>query len=476
MIRQNKEISVLKACLGIIVIVSMSCQASSNDSSTVETGCYPGEPCIEYQDPGGPPGDTGVGDPICLLSPTGDVPLKTTQSYSAAHKAHDVVGAKIKAPFDGIIRSEFGIYGSWGCYSSGLCYGSKTCQCLLDVDMKHHITQCDDKITNHYYSGGSYSYAKGAPCYSEMCNSDMCQHPERPCHNQITLESTDGLYRFRALHINKLLVKTGDTVTAGTEIAEIGNTGWSCSSTEAGMGVHGHLNLYEKYTDKETNKEVWGLVTDWPTWISKNCDSQASCGNGKCEVGENCKTCIQDCACMGGLSCINNVCTMAACTEGSRERCWVECQQVYSAGCFNTDTPVRLMGIRSCTAGKWNDCVTKEQCTKYAGVCPNGTSQTLSFECIDGNQKTGKAPCGRPLGGMCVNSYYSGYGYLDCPDLCLGSGDACAVEGQTRACEVHCNTPLGPIRAGMQTCQPADCSGIRVRYWADCKTNDGCLK
>lgn len=292
--------------LPLIVLWLIGCESNPTNMSVTSNGCYPGESCVEYQGTG-PSGETGFGDPICILSPTSDVPLNISQGYSSQHKAHDVVGTQIKAIFDGTIRAEYGMYGSWGCYSTGLCYGSTTCPCVSDPQNKDmHITQCLPAATNYYYSGGSYSYGAGSACYIEACGSDMCQNKERPCHNQVTLESSDGNYRFRVLHIKELLVNKGDTVKAGTPIAVIGNTGWSCSSSENGMGIHGHMNLYEYDKDKK----VWGLLSNWPSWVSKDCKQQASCGNSKCEAGEDCNTCIQDCACQGGLTCMNGSCAM----------------------------------------------------------------------------------------------------------------------------------------------------------------------
>jgi len=37
--------------------------------------------------------------------------------------------------------------------------------------------------------------------------------------------------------------------------------------------------------------------------------SGAVCGNGECETGENCGTCLEDCSCASGYECINNACT-----------------------------------------------------------------------------------------------------------------------------------------------------------------------
>ena len=158
------------------------------------------------------------------------------------------------------------------------------------------------------------------------------------------------------------------------------------------------------------------------------------------------------------------------CVNGEKRRCWVECSQDYPADCLGGNSAL-IMGIETCGNGAWGNCVTKMQCDVLSAQCPNGNGTPTSYQCLDGTNKTGTMTCFKPLGVNCSANFYSGWGPGDCPDLCLGEGDACNVPEQSRPCETHCDTPSGPIQAGTQVCQGL-CDNDYV--WGPCMTEQAC--
>ena len=169
------------------------------------------------------------------------------------------------------------------------------------------------------------------------------------------------------------------------------------------------------------------------------------------------------------------------CTDGTRQRCWVECAQTYSSGCIHADLPPRIMGVESCSGGQWGDCTTLSFCSSFGpGSCTQGTNPPDLYECLDGTNRLGEMLCSRPLGANCMDSYDTGWGITDCvasqSQICPDVFGNCTTEGATQPCEVHCNTGTGPSTPGTQTCQAADCGGTlgHTLYWSQCFTMDAC--
>lgn len=159
------------------------------------------------------------------------------------------------------------------------------------------------------------------------------------------------------------------------------------------------------------------------------------------------------------------------CTSGQLDRCWIECGQTYPGTCIYADNPPRIPGTRPCVAGQWGECEALSHCSTFnAGPCTNAVNAPINFLCLDGSVKNGKMMCIKPLGASCTDSFYGGWGVTDCPELCTTSADQCAAAGEQRACEVHCDTPAGPVKAGTQTCQ--EFCGAKV--WSVCATKDAC--
>ncbi len=159
---------------------------------------------------------------------------------------------------------------------------------------------------------------------------------------------------------------------------------------------------------------------------------------------------------------------------GGSNRCWVECVQLYSAGCIHTDLPVRIMGITKCTGATCEPCIIKTQCTDYLGTCTK--EKKLGYQCLDGTEKVGAARCFTPVGGSCENRYLTGYGPTGCENLCLQGGDACQTKGKAQPCEVHCGTSDGVIKPGVQSCEEVGCDDGVHLVWSECRTKDACLK
>ncbi len=162
----------------------------------------------------------------------------------------------------------------------------------------------------------------------------------------------------------------------------------------------------------------------------------------------------------------------AVCAPGQLQRCWVECTQIYQAGCIHGDVPPRIPGVRACTGGQWAACVTPQSCKELVGTCDNGAKKPLTVTCLDGSQKQGVHHCLKPLGANCAFSYWAGYGALDCPDLCTTAADQCPMAGASEPCEALCDVPDGLKVPGTRTCQ-AVCN---AQVWSTCMTGDGCWK
>ena len=253
-------------------------------------GCNPGEQCdAEDSPPMLEPEGTG-GEPLCLESPTGAFPFtpSITQGYGAGHQAYDVSGTKIYAVAPGIVRVGTDPWGSRACYSHGACFGGGACQCV-DAQL-----QCDADASSPNPHYGAANYAAGAPCYSALCGSDNCAHPDLPCNNNVNLEFTSGgeVYIFRALHIESLSVAPGTYVAAGAEIATIGNTGWTCSGSPTGTGRHGHLEVRKRVGNQ------WVVEPAWSGLVRASCELAPPCDHdGVCDPDETCGACASDCAC-----------------------------------------------------------------------------------------------------------------------------------------------------------------------------------
>lgn len=207
-----------------------------------------------------------------------------------------------------------------------------------------------------------------------------------------------------------------------------------------------------------------------PAVCTPDCTGK-ECGNDGC--GELCGTCPNGENCSNGI-CIPN----SQCVGEQRRRCWVECGQDVPNGC-ETGSGAYIMGIEACQSGDWGECVTLTDCSVLSQPCsPPGTTTLITSECVDGTIQNSTIAC---LGGgipvaTCNTYFYSGWagagGSSDaCQSMCLGEGDKCSNNGETRSCEVHCNSPSGPTVAGVQECSYWGCP---TPVWGPCETGHAC--
>ncbi len=166
----------------------------------------------------------------------------------------------------------------------------------------------------------------------------------------------------------------------------------------------------------------------------------------------------------------------AACSAGTTKRCWVECGLTIPAGCFQGDIPPRIPGLQACQGGQWAACETQMACTGLVGGCNPGIGKPADkadakWQCLDGTQKQTYFGCSQILGVACQGTgFFINWPIHECTDFC--PDEACAQKGAVEPCEVHCDTPDGPVHPGTRTCQ--DPCG--TPYWSQCFSKDACKK
>jgi len=173
--------------------------------------------------------------------------------------------------------------------------------------------------------------------------------------------------------------------------------------------------------------------------------------------------------CGEGNTCQNGAC-MGTCVNGDKRRCWVECSQDYVDECLLGNSAL-IMGIETCQGAEWGACVVEMSCGVLSLSCVNASNAPTTYKCLDGTPKQGHMTCFQAMGASCTTSYYSGWGPGDCPDLCTGPGDACDNPGESQPCEVHCDSPSGPVKEGTINCSQM-CASQPV--WSMCNTDQAC--
>lgn len=173
--------------------------------------------------------------------------------------------------------------------------------------------------------------------------------------------------------------------------------------------------------------------------------------------------------CGDSKACKDGVCG-GMCQSGAKRRCWVECSQDYPLECLVGNTAL-IMGIETCNNGVWGVCATKMSCGVLHDSCVNAAEAPTTYQCMDGTVLNGNMTCFKAMGASCETSFYSGWGPDDCANICLGAGDTCPQDGVVQDCEVHCDTPDGPIKSGTQNCSKY-CDGPPV--WGPCMTEQAC--
>lgn len=138
---------------------------------------------------------------------------------------------------------------------------------------------------------------------------------------------------------------------------------------------------------------------EWNSFISNppsgvTIAGAAFCGNGKCDTGENCSTCSNDCKCSSGYNCVSGTCVAPSCTA-SCGPCSVPCGGG-SQTCTKTDcsTYTQSCNTQPCCApvnGGWSGWT----CGPCSAPCGGGT-QTCTRSCTNPPPFCGGAYCSGP--------------------------------------------------------------------------------
>ena len=251
--------------------------------------------------------------------------------------------------------------------------------------------------------------------------------------------------------VNECEPKTGECEEVASDDGTVCDDGNIC--TEPDTCTNGECKGPDNYACADTN----------PCTMD-TCDPIVGCVYENAEDGTPCDD--------DGSVCESGQCSSESdsCLPGQKRRCWVECAQEYPPECLAGNAAL-IMGIETCQGGQWGECSVEMGCSTLSKACVNASNTPTYYKCLDGTAKTGHMTCFKPLGIDCETSFYSGWGPGDCPHLCLGSGDACAVDGEERPCEVHCNNAGGPVKQGTQHCQSL-CDNNKV--WGMCDTAQAC--
>ena len=160
------------------------------------------------------------------------------------------------------------------------------------------------------------------------------------------------------------------------------------------------------------------------------CMRSPLCGDGLCEVDEDCGTCPEDCSCLCGEVCTNGVC---------------ECPTAGCSADLNGDGEVGAFDL-ALLLGSW-------------GACPEPDCQT-SEECDDGDLCNGPENC---AGGVCQPG----------PPLFCDDGNACTDDScdPGSGCE---NTPIDCDDGDACTDDSCDSGGGCVNAPIDCDDGDAC--
>lgn len=252
------------------------------------------------------------------MSPNGtsSAPAWTGRFVGTTHRAYDMAGDWVYSMADGLVLSGGGLLdGTWTQFGNAYCYGSTQCPC--NTATANYASNCRTGTVNFAYSGGSYSYVSGAPCYAAVCGALQTGHvsdvpADAPCNNQVVVEFLDpegNRWRQRVLHISELApgVSPGTRVAAGQLLAHIGHAGWACSDLVTGTGSHAHIEVYRTGGSEKQ---------DFGPWIKASCS--AAPAPGPC--GASGQACCAGSACNPGLVCSALGC-VSACGRESYPCC-----------------------------------------------------------------------------------------------------------------------------------------------------------
>lgn len=129
------------------------------------------------------------------------------------------------------------------------------------------------------------------------------------------------------------------------------------------------------------------------------------CGNGICDYEENCGSCLTDCSCDEGMSCLFNVCSNTFCGNDicdlneNCENCQSDCSCLKNEECINNVCSEKLCGNGVCDSTEncetcLEDCACNEKFVCLNEKCILKCSSDL--DCIDDNACTTDSCIGLP--------------------------------------------------------------------------------
>ncbi len=358
--------------------------------------------------------------------------------------------------------------------------------------------------------GESYS-----TCPQDCCMADCTDYQDNVCHMECEGHNgcsfTSGcntLYRDTQICLDSThyaVCCSGSSVSCAQDEYCSGGTCLACSAT---------------CDDSCSGPECYGIDPD--------CDAsgnptEACCGNGNCDLTEDCSTCEADCGACPGI-CGNGICEagedysncpddccMADCTDEGDSTCHSECD-VYNgcsitSGCGGTASGTAICidfdSYVNCCEGTPTDC----SATEY---CSGGSCLACSTTCDDSCQSVacyGTDPdcdaSGNPTEACCGNGTCDGSEDCvscasDCPGSIVCSSDSdcddfdpdttdtcnnpgtCSASCSNISCPIECSSDSGcddgnPLTA--DTCNnPGTCSAScsNTPCTADCYSNSDC--
>ena len=199
------------------------------------------------------------------------------------------------------------------------------------------------------------------------------------------------------------------------------------------------------------------------------CDSVLNCGDGQCQIGEDCNSCAADCACLEEELCVGGACCAPSCgaKQCGDDGCGGSCGQcIEGTGCLGG----KCLANDGCVS--WNEpgcgeCECQECVCELDSFCCTGTWDQIcvglcSYQCLG---------CGAPEScgnGLCELADKENC--QTCPDDCVCPGKFTCHKGE--CCPPDCTGKnCGDDGCGgtCGTCAPGTCIGGKCYSGAGCQ-------